>query len=118
MRKSPPQRSWFPPTNVMDAARDQRLELRHGSEMPPRDHRAVLEPEIEQVAVDEERVAQLGHGIEEGVEAGLERRRDLSQMSVGDDEHARGGHGGKLGIRREGRKLLRRFDFCSRLADY
>src|SRR5213082_1586596 len=97
--------------DALPISRDQRLELRRASEMPPRDHRAVLEPEVEQVAVDEERVAQIGHGVEEGVKTGLDCGRDLSQVSVGDHEHARGWHGPKVGIQREGRKLVPSFDF-------
>src|SRR5207244_4461193 len=66
-------------------------------------HGAILEPEIEQVAVDEEGLAQVGNGLQEAVERGLDRGRDLSQMGVGDDEHA-GGHGPKLGAAPERRK--------------
>src|SRR5204863_306803 len=40
-----------------DALGAQRLQLRHRPEVAPRDHGAVLEPEVEQVAVDEEGLA-------------------------------------------------------------
>src|SRR5207253_1816106 len=43
------------------------------------------------------------NGLQEAVERGLDRGRDLSQMGVGDDEHA-GGHGPKLGAAPERRK--------------
>src|SRR2546422_11153345 len=76
------------------AARPQGVELRDGAEVPARDHRAVFEPEIEQVAVDEERVAEIGHRVEESVERDGDRWRDLAEMSVGDDDHTRGGGGG------------------------
>src|SRR5205807_9555501 len=75
-----------------DALGAQRLQLRHGAEVASRDHRPVLEPEIEQVAVDEEGLTQVGDGLEEAMERRLDRGWDLSQMGVGNDEHA-GGHG-------------------------
>src|SRR5437667_145649 len=75
------------------AARPQGVELRDGAEVTARDHRAVLEPEIEQVAVDEERVAEIGHRVEEAVKRDGDRGRDLAEMSVGDDDHTRGGGG-------------------------
>src|SRR5207244_956809 len=78
-----------------DALGPQRLESRDRAEMAPRDHRPILEPEVEQVAVDEQRLAQVGDGFEELVERGLDGGWDLSQMGVGDDEHA-GWHGPKL----------------------
>jgi len=81
----------------------QRVQFRHRGEVAPRDHGAVLEPEVEQVAVDEEGLAQVGNGLEETVERGLDCGWDLSQMGVGDDEHA-GGHGPKLGAALERRK--------------
>src|SRR3989442_665343 len=75
------------------AAGPQGVELRDGAEVTARDHRAVLEPEIEQVAVDEERVAEIGHRVEESVKRDGDRGRDLAEMSVGDDDHTRGGGG-------------------------
>src|SRR3989449_111256 len=75
------------------AARPQGVELRDGAEVTARDHRAVFEPEIEQVAVDEERVAEIGHRVEESVKRDGDRWRDLAEMSVGDDDHTRGGEG-------------------------
>src|SRR5438093_10936364 len=75
------------------AARPQGVELRDGAEVTARDHRAVLEPEIEQVAVDEERVAEIGHRVEEPVKRDSDRGRDLAEMSVGDDDHTGGGGG-------------------------
>ena len=75
------------------AARPQSVELRDGAEVTAQDHRAVLEPEIEQVAVDEERVAEIGHRVEESVKRDSDRGRDLAEMSVGDDDHTGGGRG-------------------------
>src|SRR5438270_6956730 len=75
------------------AARPQGVELRDGAEVTARDHRPVLEPEIEQVAVDEERVAEIGHRVEEPVKRDGDRGRDLAEMSVGDDDHTGGGEG-------------------------
>src|SRR5947208_2391807 len=75
------------------AARPQGVELRDGGEVTARDHRAVLEPEIEQVAVDEERVAEIGHRVEEPVKRDGDRGRDLGEMSVSDDDHTSGGEG-------------------------
>ena len=62
--------------------------------MTSRNHRPVLEPEVEQIAVDEQRVAQIGYGIEEAVERGDGGAWHLTQVGVGDDDHARcwGGH--------------------------
>src|SRR5881398_799729 len=71
--------------------------------MASRNHGPVLEPEVEQVSVDEQRLAQIGDGLEKAVERGLDRGGDLSQMGVGDDEHT-GGHGPKLGVAPERRK--------------
>jgi len=75
------------------AAGPQGVEFRDGAEVTARDHRAVLEPEIEQVAVDEERVAEIGHRVEEPVKRDSDRGRDLAEMSVGDDDHTGGGEG-------------------------
>src|SRR2546422_2314302 len=75
------------------AARPQGVELRDGAEVTARDDRAVLEPEIEQVAVDEKGVAEIGHRVEESVKRDGDRGRDLAEMSVGDDDHTRGGGG-------------------------
>src|SRR5207249_4691058 len=75
------------------AARPQGVELRDGAEVTARDDRAVLEPEIEQVAVDEKGVAEIGHRVEESVKRDGDRGRDLAEMSVGDDDHTGGGEG-------------------------
>src|SRR5213596_3827742 len=75
------------------AARPQGVELRDGAKVTARDDRAVLEPEIEQVAVDEKGVAEIGHRVEESVKRDGDRGRDLAEMSVGDDDHTGGGEG-------------------------
>ena len=66
----------------------QGMQLRDRAEVTARDDRAVLEPEVEQVAVDEERVPEIRHGLEETVKRGCDRGRDLAEMCVGDDDHA------------------------------
>src|SRR5206468_606583 len=73
------------------AAGAQGVELRDRAEVTARDHRAILEPEVEQVAVDEERVPEIRHRVEEAVKRGRDRGRDLAEMSVRDDDHAGGG---------------------------
>src|SRR2546427_163045 len=75
------------------AAGPQRVELRDRAEVTARDYRAVLEPEVEQVAVDEERVPEIRHRVEETVKRDSDRGRDLAEMSVGDDDHTGGGEG-------------------------
>jgi len=57
----------------------------------PRDDRPVLEPEVEQVAVDEEGIPEVRHRVEEAVKRGRDRGRDLAEMSVRDDDHTGGG---------------------------
>src|SRR5439155_26194777 len=80
------------------AAGPEGVELGDRAEVTARDHRAVFEPEVEQVAVDEERVAQIRHGVEEAMKRRGDRGRDLAEMSVRDDDHTGGGegHGPKL----------------------
>src|SRR2546426_5531396 len=39
------------------------------------------------------RVAEIGHRVEESVKRDGDRWRDLAEMSVGDDDHTRGGEG-------------------------
>src|SRR5438128_584189 len=73
--------------------------------MAPRYHRAVLEPEVEQVAVHDELVPHLRDRIEEGVEGAGDGGGDLPQVGIGHDEAAVGCHGLKLG---------NPFDFCHR----
>jgi hypothetical protein len=65
-----------------------------------RDDGAVLEPEVEQVAVNEEVVAGPRHAREEGVEGRRNGDGDLAEVSVGDDDDpARRGEGGGSGGR-------------------
>src|ERR1041384_3007276 len=83
--------------------------------MPPRDDGAILEPEIEQVAVDHHGVSGVGHRFEKAMKCGGDRGWHLSEMRVGHDEHARcagerlgrasgSRHGPKLGTPSEARK--------------
>ena len=71
-------------------ARSQGVQFGDRAEVTPGNDGAVLEPKVEQVSVDDERVSQIGDRVEEAVQRGADRRWDLSEMSVGDDENARG----------------------------
>ena len=71
-----------------DAATPERVELGDGAEMTTRNHGAVLEPEVEQIAVDDERVSQVRDLVDEAMEKRADRGGSLSKMSVGDDEDA------------------------------
>src|SRR5204862_7279157 len=66
--------------------------------------RAVREPEIEQVAVDQQVVARLRHSIEERVERRLRGLGHLAQVGVRDHEAPGGWHGHKLRKATERRK--------------
>jgi len=101
------------------AAGPQGLQLRDRAEVAARDYRAVLEPEIEQVAVDEERVPEIRHRVEETVKHGRDRGRDLAEMRVGDDDHAGGWerHGPQARNRGEAPQAPVVFDFSLAAAD-
>ena len=64
----------------------------HG-ERTARDHLPVGEPEFEEVAGDEEGIAEAGGGVEEGEEGRLGLGRRAADMRVCDDEKAVAGHG-------------------------
>jgi hypothetical protein len=64
---------------------------------PARDHSGVGEPEIEQVAVDEQAIAQLRHGVEKVEEGFFDRGRRHSKVGVGDDNEGVAEHGAKDG---------------------
>jgi hypothetical protein len=66
-------------------------------EPAPRDHPGVGKPEIEQVTVDEETVAQMGHGVEKLEECLLDRGRRHSKVGIGDDDEGLAKHGAKDG---------------------
>lgn len=53
------------------------------------------EPELEKVAVDEQRVAQRGDGVEELEQRGFDRRRGVAEVGVGDDDEGLSQHGRK-----------------------
>src|SRR5213083_2757539 len=90
------------------AARPQGVELRDRAEVTARDHRAVLEPEVEQVAVDEQRVSEIRHRVEEAVKRDCDRGGDLAEMRVGDHHNAGRweGHGPQARNRGEGSQAL------------
>jgi hypothetical protein len=58
------------------------------------DDRFVLEPEVEQVAVDEERGGVLGRVVQEAAEGALRLSRNGAQVDVGDDVGGLALHGG------------------------
>src|SRR5213592_2014556 len=90
------------------AARPQGVELRDRAEVTARDHRAVLEPEVEQIAVDEQRVSEIRHRVEEAVKRDCDRGGDLAEMRVGDHHNAGRweGHGPQARNRGEGSQAL------------
>ena len=55
----------------------------------------VGEPELEQVAVDEQRVTQRGDGVEELEQSGFDRRWGVAEVGVGDDDEGLSQHGRK-----------------------
>jgi hypothetical protein len=63
----------------------------------PGDHPGVGEPEIEQVAVDEKAIAQLGHSVEKVEEGFFDRGRRHSKVGIGDDNEGVAEHGAKDG---------------------
>src|SRR5689334_9541987 len=95
------------------------MELGDGAEVTPRNHGPVLEPEVKQIAVDDERVAEIRDGIEKAMERGGDRGRNLSEMRVGDDEDARGWgrHGPQARNAGRGPQARVPFDFSRRHVD-
>jgi acyl-CoA thioester hydrolase len=67
-------------------------------EAPPRDHRGIGEPEIEQVAVDQQAIAQRRHRIEKLEEGLLGPGRSDAEMGIGYDDEAEAKHGAKDGV--------------------
>ena len=70
-------------------------EGRRHVEPAPGDDPAVGEPEVEQVAVDEEAVPQLGDSVEKREERLLDRGWRHAQVGVGDDDQSVAQHGAK-----------------------
>ena len=64
----------------------------------PRDHPAVGEPELEEVAVDQQRIAQFRNTLQELQQRRLGLRRRVAKVSVRDDDESLGRHGGKLPV--------------------
>ena len=65
-------------------------------ERVPRNDGAILEPEVEQVAVHNEVRPQIRHHIQETVKRRSGRLRRVSQVGVGDDHDGFGQHGGSI----------------------
>jgi len=61
----------------------------------PPDHPGVGEPEIEQVAVDEKAVPQVGDRFQERQERLLDGGRRHAEMGIGDDDQRMAQHGAK-----------------------
>ena len=66
-------------------------------EAAPRDDPAVGEPEVEEVAIDEQAVAQSGNRLEECEQRLLDGRRRHAEVGVGDDDESMAQHGAKDG---------------------
>jgi hypothetical protein len=71
-------------------------ERRHDSEPGPRDDRAPLEPEVEQIAVDVQRARVLANVTQEAEDIALDARRRSTQVRVGEDVGGGGRHRGSL----------------------
>lgn len=61
-------------------------------------HPGIGEPEIEEIAVDEQAVAQRRHGIEEVEQCPLDSRRRHSEVGIGHDYKGAAEHGAKDGL--------------------
>ena len=72
-------------------------ERRRDAEPASRNDPRVGEPEVEEIAVDQETVAQGGDGVEKGEERFLDGRGRHSEMGVGDDDQCMAEHGAKDG---------------------
>jgi hypothetical protein len=66
-------------------------------ETPSRDHTGVGEPEVEEIAVDEEAVAQAGHGFQKRQQPLLHGGRRHAEVGVGNDDEGMAEHGAKDG---------------------
>jgi hypothetical protein len=78
-------------------------ELGEGSghvEPAARDHAGVGEPEIEEVAVDEQAIAQCGHYLEEPKQSFLGPSRRDAEVGIRDDNERVAQHGAKDGLSR------------------
>jgi hypothetical protein len=72
-------------------------ERRGNVEATPRDYPGVGEPEVEQIAVDEQAVAQPGAGAEKIEQRLLDGRGRHSKMGIGNDDECVAQHGAKVG---------------------
>ena len=68
---------------------------RRRREAPPRDDSRVGKPEVEQVAVDEETIPEIGDGVEKSEKGLLDGWGCRSEMRVGDDDESAAKHGAK-----------------------
>ena len=71
---------------------------RRDMEATPRDHSRVGEPEVKQIAVDEQAIAQRRHGIEELEKCLLYSGRCHSEVGIGHDHEGAAEHGAKDGV--------------------
>ena len=75
--------------------RSQTRQRRGDAEPAPGNHPRVGEPEVEQVAVDEEAIPEVGDGVEKGEEGFLDGWGGRSEVRVGDDDQRVAEHGAK-----------------------
>ena len=71
-----------------NTARADLLQLGDGGKMFAGDHAAILEPEIEQIAREQEVIAWLRDFLQKRVERLADGGRNLAEVRVCDDDHA------------------------------
>ena len=96
-QKSPPQRSWFPPTITIGIRRARPGQRGRHVEAAAGNHAGVGEPEVEEVAVDEQAIAQGGNRLEKRQQRLLDGRRRYAEVGVGHDDERMAQHGAKDG---------------------
>ena len=84
----------------LDAAVAQIRERGDGAKATPRDHRPPLEPEVEQVAVDDERRRAAGERAQKAQARALDLGRRRAEVQIGDDVAGGGQHALSLADRR------------------
>jgi hypothetical protein len=76
-----------------DTAAPEVVQAGHALEVASRDCRPIFEPEVEQVAVDEQGVPQVGDGGEKRMKGRGLGRSALAQVGISDYDDAGGHHG-------------------------
>ena len=62
----------------------------------PRHHMTIAEPEVEEVAVDEQRIAQVGHALQEAQEGVRHLLRGCTEVGIGDSDDGSSQHAAKI----------------------